>query len=430
MASSLSAARPIPVSLTVMRTRQPGCSRSASATSTSTCPRAGELDGVADQVGQHLADAARVAHQHVAARSAGSSPAVRALWLGPPAPGHWSSLRSSSQQVEGDGLQIELAGFDLGEIENVVDQREQALGAAVRHARQTRVAGRQFGLEQQLEHADHPVHRRADFVAHVGQEVALGEIRFVGHVLGAHCLVTLGLALAQRHDGGADGVADGGDLAVSRAVADTGVKVALGDPGQCMLKAEQGPQRVAHAPDDGRQADQQHQRQQRPESPARRQYTLSREGAKSIPISMKPTVSLVSSDRAAEVEQLAALHHLAHRRERLDRLADAQQTLHIVEGGCPLRSRPRAGASSGANFGASRLRYSDSTFRPLLVIDAHQANVGDTRRVGADSCSAHCSLATATPAHSGRRTLAAAGAPACRGCVRSGSWHRPPSTPA
>ena len=37
----------------------------------------------------------------------------------------------------------------------------------------SRCSGVELGVEQQLEHADHAVERRADLVAHVGQELGL-----------------------------------------------------------------------------------------------------------------------------------------------------------------------------------------------------------------------------------------------------------------
>ena len=43
--------------------------------------------------------------------------------------------------------------------------------------------GGQVGVERQLGHADDAVHRRADFVAHVGQELALGAVGRLGAIL-------------------------------------------------------------------------------------------------------------------------------------------------------------------------------------------------------------------------------------------------------
>ena len=45
--------------------------------------------------------------------------------------------------------------------------------------------GVELGVEQQLGHADDAVHRRADLVAHVGEELALDAIGLLGFQLGA-----------------------------------------------------------------------------------------------------------------------------------------------------------------------------------------------------------------------------------------------------
>jgi hypothetical protein len=42
---------------------------------------------------------------------------------------------------------------------------------------------RQLGFQRQIGHADDAVHRRADFVAHVRQEVALGAVGGFGSLL-------------------------------------------------------------------------------------------------------------------------------------------------------------------------------------------------------------------------------------------------------
>ncbi len=70
-------------------------------------------------------------------------------------------------------VELELAGLHLGEVEDVVDDRHQRLAGATHGLRESLLLRRQAGVEQQLRHADHAVHRRADLVAHVGQELGL-----------------------------------------------------------------------------------------------------------------------------------------------------------------------------------------------------------------------------------------------------------------
>ena len=82
----------------------------------------GELDGVADQVDEDLPQAAGIADQ----QSAGTSAATRKISSSPFSRGpdgqHPRRVADDFAQVEGDVLQLQLAGLDLGEIEDVVDQ--------------------------------------------------------------------------------------------------------------------------------------------------------------------------------------------------------------------------------------------------------------------------------------------------------------------
>ena len=139
----------------------------------------GELDRVVHQVDEHLPQAERIA-----ARAAAGDRADRfeleldpfASWRAPA-----SSLTTSSDEPARsnvDRLDLQLAGLDLGEVENVVDDREQCVGRAARPSRRSRAARRSSSVSsEQLGHAEHAVHRRADLVAHVGQELALGAAR-------------------------------------------------------------------------------------------------------------------------------------------------------------------------------------------------------------------------------------------------------------
>ena len=76
-------------------------------------------------------------------------------------------------QVEFQRFDVELAGFDLGEIENVVEDREQRICAGANRLGVVALCAIETGVEQQTGHADDAVHGRADFVAHGGEERAL-----------------------------------------------------------------------------------------------------------------------------------------------------------------------------------------------------------------------------------------------------------------
>ncbi len=97
----------------------------------------------------------------------------------------------------------QLAGFDLREVENVVDDGEQRVGRALDGRGEAALARIELRIEQQLGHAEHAVHGRTDFVRHARQEFALGLARGFGDAAGldavvhglAQGLVRLGQAL-------------------------------------------------------------------------------------------------------------------------------------------------------------------------------------------------------------------------------------------
>jgi len=74
-------------------------------------------------------------------------------------------------QLEGSQLKGEHAGFDLGEIQDVVDDGQEGIGARPDGVGERALFGREFRVEQQTDHADDPVEGRADLVAHVRQEL-------------------------------------------------------------------------------------------------------------------------------------------------------------------------------------------------------------------------------------------------------------------
>ena len=71
------------------------------------------------------------------------------------------------------GAEIELARLDLRQVEDVVDDRQQRLRRSERDAHPLALLVGERLLEQQLEHAGDAVHRRADLVAHAGEELRL-----------------------------------------------------------------------------------------------------------------------------------------------------------------------------------------------------------------------------------------------------------------
>ncbi len=114
-------------------------------------------------------------------------------------------------EVEGMILELELARFDFGKVENLTDDGQQRVGALPDCLRIVALLGREIGAEQQAGHADDGVHRRADFVAHVGQEFRLGLVGVFRRFLGGDDFLLDLLAL--------------GDVFTDAAVADQGLAV-------------------------------------------------------------------------------------------------------------------------------------------------------------------------------------------------------------
>ena len=100
-------------------------------------------------------------------------------------------------QAEFDVFDVELARLDLGKVQNVVDQRQKRLGRFLHDRQVIALFGAHWCVEQQLGHAQDGVHRRANFVADVGHERALGAVGLVGRFLGP---LELRLGLLLRRD--------------------------------------------------------------------------------------------------------------------------------------------------------------------------------------------------------------------------------------
>ena len=150
----------------------------------------GELDRVADQIEQHLAQPGRVPAQLAGEGRIDVGAEIQTAIAG-------ARLQREKHLVDGlaqgevDGLDAELARLDLREIEDVVDDAEQGIGRVAHHLEIAEALLLGFRPQRQVGHADDAVHRRADLMAHVGEEFALGLIRRLGpfgQMLGAVAL--------------------------------------------------------------------------------------------------------------------------------------------------------------------------------------------------------------------------------------------------
>ena len=142
-----------------------------------------ELDGVADQVGQNLPQADRVTTQtggHFRFNPAGQ---LNVLLVGAFSQ-HLDAALHGLAQIEIDDFERKFSGFDFREVQDVVDDTQQISGAGADGFDVFPLLLGQPRVGQQAGHAGDGVHRRTDFVAHVGQELRLGAGAFQSGLAG------------------------------------------------------------------------------------------------------------------------------------------------------------------------------------------------------------------------------------------------------
>ena len=141
----------------------------------------GELDRIAGEVEQHLAQACGIAGDALRQRLVDVGGDFEALGLraGPEQLDH---LLDQSERRERTRLEVELAGLDLGEVEDFLDQREQCVARGLCRLDVGGLLRGQRRVEQQIGHAEDAVERRADLVRHRGEEPRLGTARRLGGV--------------------------------------------------------------------------------------------------------------------------------------------------------------------------------------------------------------------------------------------------------
>jgi hypothetical protein len=148
----------------------------------------GELGGVADQIVDDLPEAAHVPDEPVRDVVVDLAGDLESL----PLRTHRDRLEGVPQDVaqgERGGVEVELAGLDLGEVEDVVDDGEERIGRRLDQLQVLALRPGEVGPEGELGHPDDAVHRGADLVAHVRQELPPRLVRGLGRFLG---LVQLG----------------------------------------------------------------------------------------------------------------------------------------------------------------------------------------------------------------------------------------------
>ncbi|VTQ92623.1 Uncharacterised protein [Pseudomonas aeruginosa] len=151
----------------------------------------GLLERVVQQAQDHLAQARRIAADDPRHLRLGEADQLDALLLGLD-PEDIQAVLDQRVEVELHFVQLDLPGLQLGDVEYLVDQREQLVAGAVDGLHVVALLRRQRGAEEQFGHPQHAVHGRADLVADLGQELGLGlQFRGVRRLAGALLQVEL-----------------------------------------------------------------------------------------------------------------------------------------------------------------------------------------------------------------------------------------------
>ncbi len=146
---------------------------------------------------------------------------------------HGVELLRQLAGVERGVLQLHAAGLDLGQVEDVVEHGQQGFAGLADHAQTFALLGLELAHGHDLGHGQDAVQRRADLVAHIGQEMRLQHIGGFGGVAGLDQLVhglaqgaVVGLQLGQQ---GVEAVGQAAELVVVAVGHPTGEVAAAGD---------------------------------------------------------------------------------------------------------------------------------------------------------------------------------------------------------
>ncbi len=141
----------------------------------------GELDGVAGEVQKHLPQTHRVGVHDSRRRSADRGGDLQPLALR--ARRHQlDHALDEVTQVDRRHGQVQSTGIHSGEIEDLIDQRDQGLARTVNRLDITRVLRAEGGAPQQLRHPENAAQGRADLMPHGGEKARFGDVRRLGAV--------------------------------------------------------------------------------------------------------------------------------------------------------------------------------------------------------------------------------------------------------
>ena len=135
-----------------------------------------ELDGIAKEVRDDLPEAARITHEGMHYLLVARDDEFDILFRGRGRQKRCDIL-DRLDRIERRLPELQLAGIDLREVENVIDDGEQRIARFHHDVDEGLLPAVELGFGQEFGHAEYAIHRGADFMAHIGEEVGL---RLVG----------------------------------------------------------------------------------------------------------------------------------------------------------------------------------------------------------------------------------------------------------
>ncbi len=140
-------------------------------------PFFGVVVGGLDQIGQDLVQADGVPDELAGDALIEPGLPLQAFFLH----GHLEALFDVFEHAggaEGAPVQFEFAGFDFGEVQDVVDENDEVVGGELQGAQVFDLVGAGVFFQQEVGGGGQGIDGRAHFVAHGGQEVVAGEAGF------------------------------------------------------------------------------------------------------------------------------------------------------------------------------------------------------------------------------------------------------------
>src|SRR5215469_16357223 len=142
----------------------------------------GKLDGIPDKVDDDLSETNRVAEDAIRQIDLYMAPQLQFFLVSTRGKKSYCVFEDVTE-TEVSLVEFKLPGLDLRKIEQVIDQREQGVRGILDRAQIFALVAGERSTQRKLGHPHNRMHRGANFMAHVGEELALRLGRFFGDLL-------------------------------------------------------------------------------------------------------------------------------------------------------------------------------------------------------------------------------------------------------